>query len=268
MAIKILKKSGFLTKNRTIKNPFLLVIMFFTIIVSSCTFQDNYPEPNASFHGTLINTVTGLPLPSEQPNGFQIKFRELSWGPDAASQQIEGRPDGTFNFDFLFGYTDKKYDGSPYTVATYEVQPLNGAFIAQGAGKDTIEVKPFDKAEVNFNVTPYINIKLESTSLNDTVWTISYSMSRPIFTTDKITQSAVVISSKTKYLSANLNAGGWEDKYTVRKQAPSLILYKDNTIITETIKLDRKKTYWMRIAAKSTKSAYWNYTEVSEITIP
>jgi hypothetical protein len=231
-------------------------------------YEDNYDGPNANFHGTLIDVNTNKALPSEQPNGFQIQFRELSWGPDATSQTIEGKPDGTFNYDFLFGYTDKKYDGSPYSVATYEVQPINGAFIMAGQTKDTIEVYPNQKVEVNFQVQPYIELNLISSNLVDTVLTVSYSMSRPIFPTERINQSAVVISSRTKYLSANLNTGGWEDKYTVRKQAPNLITYTDGQVITEMIHLDRGKTYWMRLAAKSTKTSYWNYTETTEFTIP
>lgn len=238
------------------------------LTLASCSFEDNYEGPNANFHGALIDVNTNKPMPVEQPNGFQIQFRELSWGPDAASQKFEGKPDGTFNFDYLFGYTDKKYEGSVYKVATYEVQPINGAFVMVGQAKDTIEVLPNKRVEVNFQVNPYIVLNLISSELNDTTLTVKYSMMRPVFQTSKIGASAVVISSRTKYLSASLNAGGWEDKYTARKQAPNLITYADNTVITETIKLNHGKKYWMRLAAKSTKSAYWNYTETTELNVP
>lgn len=256
MAIKFYKQSIF------------SALFLLTLLLNSCSFEDNYEGPNANFHGMLIDVTTNKPMPSEQPKGFQIQFRELSWGPDAASQQIEGKPDGTFNFDFLFGYTDKKYDGSPYSVATYEIQPINGAFIMAGQAKDTIEVYPNTRVEVNFQVQPYIVLNLISSTLNDTTLTVTYSMSRPIFPTAKIGASAVVISSRTQYLSASLNAGGWEDQYTARKQAPSLITYTDNKVITETIKLNHGKTYWMRLAAKSTKTAYWNYTETTKLVVP
>lgn len=244
------------------------VMLLATVILSSCSFEDNYDGPNANFHGKLIDVTTNKPMPSEQPNGFQIQYRELSWGPDAASQKFEGKADGTFNFDYVFGYTDKKYTGSTYSVATYEVQPINGAFVMAGQEKDTIEVFPNKRVEVNFQVNPYIVLNLISSELNDTTLTVKYSMMRPVFQTSKISASAVVISSRTKFLSASLNAGGWEDKYTVRKQAPNLITYADNTVITETIKLNHGKTYWVRLAAKSSKTTYWNYTETTELVVP
>jgi len=249
---------------KSVSSFFLLTALTF----SSCSFEDNYEGPNANFHGILIDVNTNKPMPSEQPNGFQIQFRELSWGPDAASQKIEGKPDGSFNFDYLFGYTDKKYEGSTYSVATYEIQPINGAFAMAGQAKDTIEVQPNEKAEVNFQVNPYVELTLISSELSDTTLTVKYSMMRPVFQTSKIGASAVVISSRTRYLSASLNTGGWEEKYTARKQAPNLITYADNTVITETIKLNHGKKYWMRLAAKSTKSAYWNYTETTELNVP
>jgi|GEM_PF-632141 len=249
---------------KSVNGLFIAAVLTF----ASCSFEDNYEGPNASFHGVLIDVNTNKPMPSEQPNGFQIQFRELSWGPDAASQKIEGKPDGSFNFDYLFGYTDKKFEGSTFSVATYEIQPINGAFVMAGQAKDTIEVFPNKRVEVNFQVNPYIVINLISSELNDTTLTVKYSMMRPVFQTSKIGASAVVISSRTKYLSASLNAGGWEDKYTARKQAPNLITYADNTVITETIKLNHGKKYWIRLAAKSTKSAYWNYTETTELDVP
>jgi hypothetical protein len=250
--------------NKSIGSLFIIVSFLF----SSCSFEDNYEGPNANFHGALIDVNSNNPISSEQPNGFQIQYRELSWGPDAASQKFEGKPDGTFNFDYVFGYTDKKYDGSNFGVATYEVQPINGAFVMVGQDKDTIEVLPNQRVEVNFKVNPYIVLKLISSTLSDTTLTVTYSMSRPVFQTSKISASAVVISSRTKFLSASLNAGGWEDKYTARKQAPNLITYADNTVITETIKLNHGKTYWVRLAAKSSKTTFWNYTETTELVVP
>lgn len=244
----------------------LSVLFLLTLTLNSC-FEDNYDGPNANFHGTLIDVTTNEAMPSEQPNGFQIQFRELSWGTDASSQTIYGKPDGTFNYDYLFGYTNKKYEGSPYNAATYEITPISGAFEIVGQAKDTIEVYPNSKVEVNFYVQPYIELTLISSTLEDTVLTVSYSMSRPIYQTSRITASAVVMSSKTQYLSANLNTGGWEDKYTARKQAPNLITYTDGKVITETIHLDRGKTYWMRLAANSSKSSYWNYSKTTELTI-
>ena len=56
-----------------------ITVGIFTLIVSctftSCSFDDNYDGPNASFHGQLIDDITNGPMYSEQPNGFQIRFK-------------------------------------------------------------------------------------------------------------------------------------------------------------------------------------------------
>lgn len=237
-------------------------------VFASCSFDDNYDGPNASFYGQLIDDLTHAPMYSEQPSGFQIRFKEVSWGPDAQPQTFQGKPDGSFNWEQLFGYTGSKYDNSPYDVATYEVEPYDGAFDIVGDAKKTIEVRPGERVEVNFNVIPFISLT-EEHSLDGNTLTVKYAMSRNNdHKAVRIQKSGVIISSRTQYLSGGLNVGGYEDQYTKFKSAPQLMTYVDGREFVETITLDPGKTYWMRVGAKLTGSERWNYTKTIEITVP
>ncbi|MFT4222221.1 DUF3823 domain-containing protein [Dysgonomonas sp.] len=245
-------------------------ILFITIIAclsfTSCDYEDNYEGPNANFHGKLINKITGESYYSEQPNGFLIRFKEISWGADAQAQTFYGMYDGSFNWDHLFGYTGGKYEGSQYNVATYEVEPYDGAFIVVEPKKKVIEVKAGDKAEVNFEVIPYISLT-EEHMLDGNTLTVKYTMKREVENNKSYTHSGVIISSKTRYLSGNLNGGGFEKEYSKFKSSSDLQSYNDGDIIQETVKLTPGKTYWLRVGAKRDGTDRWNYTQVIEIKV-
>ena len=59
-------------------NHLLPVIIAAMCIFASCE-NDNYDEPDAGLQGTLTDEITGKPLVTEQPNGFQIRNKEISW---------------------------------------------------------------------------------------------------------------------------------------------------------------------------------------------
>lgn len=252
-----------------IKKTILCCLAFVTSFTfTSCSFDDNYEGPNSSFYGRLIDDTTNGTLYSEQPNGFQIRFKEISWGPDAQPQTFQGKYDGSFNWEQLFGYTDKKYANSPYEAATYEVEPFDGAFDIIGDSKKVIEVHPGARVEINFNVVPFISLT-EEHFLDGNKLTVKYTMKRNgDHKAIKIQKAGVIASSRTQYLSGGLNTGGYENEYSKFKSAPQLTTYTDGKEFVETITLDPGKTYWMRVGAKLTGSERWNYTGVIEISVP
>lgn len=249
------------------KIKFLFLPLLATIFMTSC-YKDNYDGPNANFHGRLMHYQTGEPIYSEQPNGFQIRFTELSWGPNVTSQNFYGKYDGSFNWDYLFGYTDAKYEGSPYTKAVYKVEPFDGAFIpAENNQEKTIEVGPGDEVEVNFDVIPYITIEDMNYNLSGSTLNVSFKMKREAYPDRSIDMAGVIVSSQTKYLSWQ-NSGGYEAKYTMLRGEAVYGSYVDGTVVTESIALDPGKRYWMRVGARLAGQARWNFTQIVEITVP
>ena len=242
---------------------FITALLF---ICSSC-LNDNYDGPNANFHGKIIDVETGEPVQSEQPNGFQIRFTEVSWGTNAQAQSFWGMQDGSFNWDYLFGYEGSKYQGSPYKVATYVVEPFDGAFDLED-GKKTIEVKPGQRISVEFKVSPFIRIE-SSYELNGTDLTVKYKMKRSEKkSSTKYKAAGVIVSSRTKFLSASNNVGGKEDEFSKMLSSLQLGSYKDGKELTSTVKLDAGKQYWMTVGGCLQGTDRWNYTPIVEIKVP
>ena len=224
--------------------------------LASCAYKDNYEGPNANFHGRLLHYRTGEPVYSEQPEGFQIRFIELSWGDNVTSQNFWGKYDGSFNWDYLFGYEGPKFEDSPYQKATYSVEPYDGAFIVDGDPKEKIiEVGPGESAEVDFEVIPYISINDMSYSLNGNNLEVKFKMVREAYPDRNIDMAGVIVSSQTQYLSY-INAGGYEGKYSNLRGYTGG--YTDGTEETLYVTLDPGKTYWMRVGARLEGQTRWN----------
>lgn len=109
---------------------------------SACSI-DNYDEPDATLKGTVIDNVTNEPLISEQPNGYRVEYKEISWSDDATLQYFWGMEDGTFQNTKLF-------------AGDYEVCLVEGAFIDPDI--QTITLEPGGTKDLTFNVTPCMTI--------------------------------------------------------------------------------------------------------------
>ncbi len=233
------------------------------ILLSSC-YKDNYEEPNANFHGRVIDVSTGKTFQTEQPNGFRIRFTEVSWDPGAAPQFFWAMPDGNFNWDYLFAYEGPKYEGSAYGVATYEVQPIEGAFITPDP--KIIEVRPGESVTVDFEVIPCLHIE-ETHSLNDNELTVNLVVKRPegSDTSQPLNGARIFISDQTKFVGFH-NVGGFVDQLS-----PQINLTEEDLgkTISQTITLASGRVYWMRVGARTANNANrFNYTEVIEIRVP
>ena len=112
--------------------------------LSSCFKLDNWDEPDCTIHGTVTDSYTGQPLLSSQ-NDWQIRTWERSWGEKGATtnQDLRIKQDGT-------------YQNTKYFAGTYDILPYNGPFWPM----DTIKnFKISGSTELNFTVTPYVQIK-------------------------------------------------------------------------------------------------------------
>jgi hypothetical protein len=118
-------------------------------ILSSCE-NDNYDEPDAGIQGTVTDLITGKPLLTEQPNGFEIRNKEISWtgtdvvleDPDIYSRKFWGRADGTYTNTKMF-------------ASTYQITPINGHF--HSVEIQTVELKSGKMTTVDFSVLPYVS---------------------------------------------------------------------------------------------------------------
>ena len=225
----------------------LFIGLFITIFaLTGCSKLDNYAAPEECLTGKLIDTTTGEPLITEQPNGFRIRYKEISWSENPQPEYIWGKPDGSFMHSKMF-------------PGTYELTPVEGAFFP--VEPKTVEIK--GKVNVDFEVTPYmiVHIKsLERTS-RETL-RVEYTVSRPKVG-DKIRDSRVFVSTNPN-VSNNIFDGDkapWEDLFHMTDEEALA-----GTYVQEIGGLNPNKTYYVRVGARTNNpSLRYNYTKVYEL---
>ena len=111
-------------------------------LITSCSEFDNYDAPEGTLSGSVIDKVTGKTIITEQPQGFRIKYDEISWSDAPISQYFWGKSDGTFNNSKLF-------------AGKYEITPVEGAFVIPDT--KTVDITSGGVTTVDFTVTPYIS---------------------------------------------------------------------------------------------------------------
>lgn len=226
------------------KKNFLMYMLLILGIVS-CEI-DNIDVPSAAISGSLIDETTNKPLVTEQPNGFRIKMIETSWSESATPEYFWGKADGTFKNTKVFS-------------ATYDVQPVEGAFFPV----DPVSVKIDKSKTIDFTVTPYLSIHPKRVEIvGDAIeveWTISRSK-----VGDKILDTRVFV------VHDNPNVG---TNYFTTALSPMVDLsgISDEEALSTTYKqtitgLTKGKTYYVKIGARTDNSSKrYNFTETVKL---
>ena len=227
----------------------ILAIGALVACLASCSKVDDYTAPDATLTGNIIDSVTGQPLRTEQPNGVRLRMLETSWSQNPIPWYFWVKGDGTFNNTKVFG-------------ATYEITPVDGPFYPI-AGKS---VQVTGTTRIDFTVVPFLTVNISKVTQADTTVTLSYNIARPR-TGFKITDAKIFVST-TPYVSNSsfiLNLTQTNDLNSV---ADATIL--GTTYSTTVTGLGRKRTYYIRVGARSDDnvSKRYNYSEVKQIDIP
>lgn len=215
--------------------------------LSSCDI-DNYEMPDGTLTGNVIDEVTGEPYISEQPNGFRIRYKEISWSDAATNQFFWGKADGTFNNTKLF-------------AGTYEVAAVEGAFIEPET--QTVDVKSGKTTTVTFKVMPYLSFSNVSVvKAGDSSVKVTFTVTRNVASAT-LEDYRIFASSKTPYVG--FNSGASENE--VSKEATPLTEADLGVPIEVTLNnYVAGKTYYIRVGARCANPLNrYNMTEVFTI---
>jgi hypothetical protein len=124
---------------------------------------DNWDEPDARFHGRIIDAYTGENLMTSQDE-WSIRIWETSW------------KDGIPNYQSLSVMQDGSYNNTKLFAATYDMLPYGGPFWPCDTVKNVVLKKT---VEQDFTVTPYLQVIDFKTSLNGTNLILSCRLKAP-----------------------------------------------------------------------------------------
>jgi len=207
---------------------------------------DNYEGPDGTITGRVIDAVTGSPILTEQPDGFRIRYDEISWSDNPVAQYFWGKADGTFNNTKLF-------------AGTYNVWPVEGAFVTPDP--KTVEVKSGGITTVDFTVTPYISFQNVSiVKSGATTVTATFTLSKNV-NEAKTQDYRIFASAKTPYVGtvvfeSDISTGTVD--FSDSDLGKPIVVTLDNYVAG--------KTYYVRVGARCENNAgRYNMTEVVKI---
>ncbi len=228
-----------------LKNILIGSMIFTCLIITSCGNIDNYSMPNAGVNGKITNTLTGVPIQTEQPNGIKIRLLEEKYGSSVIPYDFWCKADGSFENTAIFS-------------GKYKVIPVEGAFFPA----DTAEVTINGLVTINFKVTPFLTVKASVAVAAGSV-TTTYTISRDKVG-DKIMNCSTFVSAYPSVCSSIYENNTTND---VSGTADESILSKQFTDVVSGLKSG--STYYVRVGAR-TNNTYnkYNYSEIMKVVIP
>lgn len=240
------------------------LVFIFSILslgmLSSCMKTDNYPAPDATFSGNVIDSVTGKPFLTGQGEAH-IRIWEVSFKNNPTPQDIPIKQDGTFYDDKLFS-------------ATYDMQPYGGAFWP--AQRDSA-IQLHKSLQKDFKVVPYLYVVDVNSKLVDTTLFLTCRLKAPI------TQNLPRVLDIRPFVSLTqfVGAGSRIDEYALDKYK---IAVNTNwwdglgnmttgegttTYNLPALPLKSRRTFYVRIGVR-VEDTYrqYNYSDILKIQVP
>lgn len=241
------------------------------VLAGACSTElDNYPVPDATLRGAVINANTGEPLQTEVGDrGTRIKLLELSWSDNPTPQYLYSRQDGTYNNNKIFKGT---YNISAEGAFVPLVQTSSaGDTVADGS--KTLAVPSGEVTTVNFEVEPFLEVEWvgEPVINDDGTVTVQVRVTRgtdnPEFQPNM--NAVFLFVNNTKYLGDN----NWDNRYSYA------VVYggtSGNDLLGDVISLTTRggalpgnRDYYLRVGARTDYGLQlYNYNEPRVISVP
>jgi hypothetical protein len=206
---------------------------------------DNYDAPDAVLKGTVIDATTGQGLITEQPDGFQIYYKEISEQyPSAQFRTFWGKADGTYANTKVF-------------AGKHEVYPGSGAFVIPE--HQTVTLSSGKETTVDFTVTPYVSITdVNVTKVGNSGVRIQFKLTK---NAGSILDYRIFATNRTQLVGVNAtdNVGGNAVSLTESDLSTAFVV--ERTGFATGYK------YWIRVGArcKEAPSSRYNMSRIFEI---
>lgn len=225
----------------------IIYLSLLLITVVACSENDNYPSPDATLQGAILDQETGDSIYSQTPNGLRVRLYDQNY---MNPQPIDfwGMQDGSFKNTKLFP--------NPYKVIID-----NGAFYPL----DTLSIQlPLNK-NLDVKVLPILRINAVAKVAGSNAIVVEYKLSETKPEEGKISRRSILVNT-TPYVDINnfINENPFINTENV---SDSLLT---NTTFRDTIKgLTSKKSYFVRVGARTANVGNrYNYSQVMELVLP
>lgn len=246
---------------KSIKHIVLLFLLIGTIV--SCE-DDNYPAPEETFRGSVVDAETGAPFQTAIGNtGVRIKMMEYSWSDNPTPYYMYCMMDGTFNNTRIF---DGQYGVTPegaFVPLEEETLEINGTV------EKTYEVEPFLRVEwvgepvLNADGTVTVQVRIDRGTANPEYQQELAEVWLFVSETQYVGDFSFSPNYSTRLTGANLPIMG--DAVSITTGWPGGIGTGSQRAFP-----DYSRKYFIRVGARINKQVnstnVYNYTTIKEIT--
>lgn len=254
-------------------NKLLYFISIISLGAASCSKLDNYPMPNATLSGRVVDAGSKNTVQTEiGSSGTRVKLEEISWSDNPTPFYFYSMQDGTFNNTKLFASTNKiSVEGAFVPLVQYD----NTGTITVDQ-RQTIELGK-GKQDLVFEVEPLLRVEWVSDPVINPDSTITVQArftrgtSNPGFQND-ISDIFLFLNSEPYVGSSTGNTSYFDDRYSHKVSYNgsdgNAFLGQTITLTTER-KLPPKRSYWLRVGARTNYGQkQYNYTDIKKVTLP
>jgi hypothetical protein len=262
----------------------LLVLLFIAAGYTACIKADNYAAPNATFYGTIYDSITGQPLQMDM-NEARIQVLELSW----TKTKPTPNPDFYAN-DSGYFYNSALFNGYYNVNVVGPFAPINSTqwpSVIDSTKSLTIQ----GKVQQNYTVAPILEIQWVTppvynsvdSSITATV-TVNRGTKNPLYNTGAIKNINFYITGNAPYpgdasydsrYTAIKNSFGAKDSVKVNGVMMANVFAFGQTYIVKSINklaFAAGRTWWVRVGANTATSlpvvgTPYNYTSIQTITM-
>ncbi|RDC57364.1 DUF3823 domain-containing protein [Pedobacter chinensis] len=220
------------------------IIALLAIVGFASCKKDNYPAPDASISGNIIDAATGAKVPQQTLNGGLIQLYETTY-PNPTPINSTMNSDGSYANRNIFA-------GNYRIVAT-------GPFIYQ----DAIQVTVNGQTTQDIKVVPYLTVTTTLVSKTSTSITVNVKLTQSALSSTQKIALVAAVAGITNSVDYN-NYARRESQNTESVTNASIVANTYTFVLTG---LKPNTSYYVRGAARTNNNGnYFNYAPVFEVT--
>ncbi|PGH40006.1 MAG: hypothetical protein CRN43_05635 [Candidatus Nephrothrix sp. EaCA] len=243
-------------------------IVFALASIVACSKTDNYPPPDQTLRGRIIDAGNGTNVQSEISGeagiGTRIELREISWSNNPTPMYLAAMQDGTYNNTKVFAGTYKlSAEGAFVPLVQTGANPSDKSQTAEVRGGVTT---------VDFSVEPFLRIAWDGEPTLNADGTVTAKVIVTRGTNNPNYQLAVTdINLYVNNYPYVGNHGTMNDPRFSKTGAGTNAMLGCSIAITTKAALPKQRDWYLRAGART---AYpnggrpYNYNEIKKISIP
>lgn len=223
----------------------LVLCSFFALL--SCVDDGGIMDeaPGETLKGTLTDSETGNTyLTGEETHSFDVILKEISFADNAPERKYKGMFEGTYQNTKLFNAEYSIEIKGPFLPVPIETVKVSGTVVQ------------------DFTVTPFTHFNGVSASKSGTNITVKFTHYQTTTAGGYPNDIRVLVG---RYVRVSHSTFEFREILRPNSAESDAMLGVEQSVTLSSDKIDPSLKYYARIATSTSRSGYWNFSEVVEV---